>query len=492
MPKQITNQSKKITQKISNSKVNKISKFKTALLIISAISLTILIGFGVENNGITIASAGIARKIFVDKDNIGGNCSDSNSGSIDKPLCSISKAVSLAKAGTLINIRKGTYPSFSIESKTASNLSPIQLTSYNGERVVIDAAKAVNAVYVKKSAYILINGLEATNAAGSYGGGIKVVKSNNIVIQNNQVYGNLGTNTLGITIEDSPYVLIKNNESHNNYGTGIKAVMHPEIISTMPGVIIDRNKSYDNVLAAGDADGIGLNGVGFKGVMISNNIVYNNGDDGIDTWNTSGNTITNNITYNQNNAGDGNGIKAGGSTTGGNNLVKYNVSFNNKQNGFASNGSGNNKYYNNVAFENKHYGIEDGFRASNCTVATCQTIVVNNIGIDNVDGNFSANEHTNQSSNNIWYDSKTNSARIAYKSVLKNTLADFYKASGNRLDNPNGGATSSYSVDPLFSKVGIDGFRLSANSTAINKGKIIPSVTDNFNGSFPDLGAYEY
>ncbi|MBM4089207.1 MAG: hypothetical protein FJ276_07230 [Planctomycetes bacterium] len=49
-------------------------------------------------------------------------------------------------------------------------------------------------------------------------------------------------------------------------------------------------------------------------------------------------------------------------------------------------------------------------------------------------------------------------------------------------------------TDPKFTNAGAGGlkFRLQPDSPAIDRGVMIPGVTDNRTGTAPDLGAYEF
>jgi parallel beta-helix repeat protein len=434
---------------------------------------------------------------YVDKNSIGGPCSDTNSGVyIDKPFCTINKASSVALAADTIYVRRGTYGPFVI---TKSGIQGALLTyqAYNGEQVIIDALRqSVDGIALKGTSYVKVYGFEVRGTQGSYKGGIHIKPNGSTlahhnIIERNKVYNNTGVaSTLGIFVEDSGYNIITRNDVHDNYSTGIWVIQHNNI--TPNGVVgneISYNKSYNNNLAVGDADGIGLSGGNLKNNIIKNNEVWGNGDDGIDTWTTSGNIVINNIArYNV--IGDGNGFKLGGSTSGGNNKVVGNIAYGNKNNGFAANGSGNNRIINNVAYHNGKYGFEDAWKQSYCTIDSCKTTFINNIGFNNSVANVAASRYTAVSHNNIWYDASSNGAKAQYDGSVKNRLVDFFTASGSRLDKPDNGTLSSFAVNPQFRDAANSNFNLLTTSPAINKGDPanpggIPAV------SVPDIGAIE-
>jgi hypothetical protein len=80
-----------------------------------------------------------ATDYYVAKD---GN--DSNSGTIDNPFLTISKAAALAVAGDIVYIREGSYEETlaPVNSGTAGN--PIIFQSYPGERVIISAMESLS------------------------------------------------------------------------------------------------------------------------------------------------------------------------------------------------------------------------------------------------------------------------------------------------------------------------------------------------------------
>ncbi len=434
------------------------------------------------------AKATFGATYYVDKDSIGGTCSNtSNTGTVTSPFCTLAKAITTASGGDTIILRAGTYPASTIQKVFNSYVT---VKAYDNEKVVFNANGQWGALQVKSSKYVRISGMEFTGAKGSYGAGIYVDKGSDIEILNNKVYANNGSTTGGILIEDASNILIKGNETYDNTYSGIKVIQHPTVVSSMVGIQIIENKSYNNLLGAGNADGIGLEGSGISGTLIKNNVAYNNGDDGIDTWTSHSNIVEGNISYNHKNSGDGNGFKMGGTGSpayGGNNIVRFNVSYDNKANGFTSNGGGNNKYYNNVAYGNTKFGFDDGWRYG-CSATTCKTYLINNIGVDNGRGNLVANGETFKSHNNLWYDSATKSAKISYNYSLKDTLLDFYNASGKRLE----GASTSLVTNPLFVNLTNKDFRVSACSPAIDYGDATVDLGLTYSGLAPDTGINEY
>ena len=460
------------------------------LMIVLALALG---SFQIASAASANAPLGAAKNYFVDKNNIGKKgCNDTWSGTIDQPLCTVKSGLGRVQPGDTLYIRGGAYPSITV-NKSGNSSAYLTISSYNGEKVVISGS--FDGIWLAGVSYVKVYGFEIKGANGDFGAGIRVSQKDGVsplynIIENNIVHDNLGWGTIGILIEDGSHNLILNNISYNNNFTGIWVSSH---VSKSPNGItgnqIIGNQSYNNTASGGNSDGIGLSGVGVKNTLVMNNIVYGNADDGIDTWDTSGNTIVGNIVYGQNGPGDGNGFKLGGTFSGGKNIIKQNISYGNKNNGFDSNGSGGNVFYNNVAYNNGNIGFEDGWKDSPCTSTTCPTTFINNIGYNNARSNLNASESTKVSHNNIWY-STSGSAKVTYKYVPYSTLESFYAASGYRLDNPHDGDLSSIQADPQFVNAPSFVFALQASSPAIDRGDPSnPGLVASKNRV--DIGAYE-
>lgn len=409
-------------------------------------------------------------------------CSDTGPGNASQPFCTIPRAIEAAQPGNLIAVRGGTYQPFSVsKSGTAGNY--ITIAAANGERPKIQGGGSGIALNAKS--YIRIVGFEITGAGGGYsGGGIYLSNgANNNIIESNITHDNLGGFTSGINVNASSNNKIVNNTSYNNGLKGIRVAQGGD------NQIIG-NHAYGNKGNGGGSDGITTT-EGSKNNLIKDNIVHNNSDDGIDTWSSRGNTLIGNVVYDNLGPGDGNGLKLGGVEQGGLNLVIGNVSYNNKRDGFDSNHSYGNTYYNNVAVGNGGVGFRDVDKFPNCVHSNCKTTYINNIGYNNSNKNFAASPHTGTSHNNIWF-SDNGGAAVTYQggAVLSN-LEAFYQATGNRLDNPNSGTTSSLSVNPSFASVGSRNFKLNSGSPAINKGD--PANPGNVKTvGVPDIGAFEF
>ena len=415
----------------------------------------------------------VTKSYIVDKANIGGKgCNDTWPGTLDQPLCTVTAGLALVQPGEGLFLRAATYPNFTV-TKSGTGSAYLSIASYNGEKATISGGS--DTIQLRGVSYVRIYGLEVKGATGNYGAGIHLTQNSGVspsfnIIENNEVHDNIGINTMGILVEDGSNNKVVNNKVYNNYLSGIEVLSHP---SNSPNGItgneVTGNESYNNLLGAGNSDGIKLEGPGTKNTLVMNNIVHGNSDDGIDTWNSSYNTLVGNVSYGQTGSGDGNGFKLGGGITGGYNIVKQNIAYGNKLNGFDPNGTGGNVFYNNVAYNNGNFGFEDGWKDLPCTPSTCQQTFINNIGYNNVHGNFSASAYTAVSHNNLWY-SDSGSAKVFYNYTAYSSLSAFYSASGNKLDNPSGGELASLQSNPQFTNAASGTFTIQSSSPAIDKG----------------------
>jgi hypothetical protein len=97
---------------------------------------------------------------FVDKDSIGGGCSDDNPGTETEPWCTIAKANSTLTAGDTVYIRAGTYTGETIQPANAglSDTERITYTAFEDE--VVTFGGSVYCIRLDGTSYVTILGLE--------------------------------------------------------------------------------------------------------------------------------------------------------------------------------------------------------------------------------------------------------------------------------------------------------------------------------------------
>jgi hypothetical protein len=354
--------------------------------------------------------------------------SDSNSGSSTLPWKTIQKAANLVNPGDTVYLKGGTYYQYTRFERGGSSSSGVTFTTQNGEIAVLDGS------------------LVAPNPPDPWAGrnGVVAIYTNYLTFKNIEITKSA---VQGIVLYGS-YNIFDHVTSHDNYLNGLGANgSYNTFIYT---------KFYNNL---GDSSENAGNVDGFAFSTGSNNTVryseaYNNSDDGFDFWQSKNNLIEYCISHDNgwglnNTHGDGNGFKLGGNdgaggTAGGNNTVRNNVAYGNWFNGFDTNYGAGNLLYNNTGYLNYRGGVG---------------------------GDFRTYSFSNTLKNNISYNNR-------------NDLENPYISNNNTWDlsisDPK--FISTDSTSPLF-------LRLQAASSVIDRGV---NLGLPFNGTAPDLGAYEY
>ena len=380
----------------------------------------------------------LEAQIYVSTD---GN--DSNPGTIDKPLKTISAAVSSASAGSTIYLRGGVYSSSSkikIGKSGASNYY-CNLFAYQAEKPVVDFTENSSDGISLSGNYWHIKGLEIRNAGHN-----------------------------GINISGS-YNIIENCSIHDNKNTGMQ--MGSSSGTTYPSHNLILNcDSYFNFdpPIGGNADGFGAKWNIGSGNIYKSCRSYNNSDDGWDLWMADSSVEIDSCFAFRNGVdiwhtgqvdGNGNGFKLGGNYIHAHHTVKNCISFDNAGNtgrGFdENNNTAGQTVYNCTAYRNKG----DNFHFNN-TVVTGNHDIINCISYK---GNVSIKSGTQEK--NSWQGFLISDSDFL---SIDTALALMPRDSSGNLQTNN------------F-------FRLAAGSPLIDAGV---DVGIPYSGSAPDLGAFEY
>jgi parallel beta-helix repeat protein len=154
----------------------------------------------------------------------GQSGSDSASGSISSPWRTIGHAWSSVPAGSIINVRAGTYSgSISLMGRSFGASNPVTLRAYPGESVTLRTS-----VYIAETSGVRVEGFQITNPSGD---GIKISDAADIEILNNTVSGCgnqgilvVGNNTSGRTYSSN--VQIWSNRIYGNGANGSSMYNH--------------------------------------------------------------------------------------------------------------------------------------------------------------------------------------------------------------------------------------------------------------------------
>jgi hypothetical protein len=248
---------------------------------------------------------------------------DANSGTITLPYKTLTKALSVAVASSMIYLRGGTYSYSVTEPITKIGLVgyPIRIWAYPGETPVLDFSSqykgnttSYDGVSVSGS-YIHIKGIEVKQTGHN---GIYITGSNNI---------------------------IENCRIHDNTNTGL----HIRGVGASNNIVLNCDSYFNfDSPGGGNADGfsakwdIGTGNV-FKGCRS-----YNNSDDGWDLWDATNTVVIDSCWAFRNGVdswhtgfvdGNGNGFKLGGDSVATPNIVRNCVAFDN-YNGRGNGGKG--------------------------------------------------------------------------------------------------------------------------------------------------------
>lgn len=285
--------------------------------------------------------------------------SDTNDGrTVESPVRTLARAALLAHAGDVVWIRGGTYTGALDLTHSGEPGAPIVFESYPGECAVIDGAGRTGAPNVTLS-NVSYNVLRNLTVSGSPDNGVLVTGGGHNVVSNIHVYGSVYSGIANVGSSDNVFQYIV---SHDNFDAP------------------DGN----------DADGISISSG--DGNRVRYCIVFDNSDDGVDTWRSTNTLVERCLSvHNGFQGGDGNGFKAGGAGVTSHTVVRESVAYGNKTNGFDHNTGLDVRFDNDTAYANGGYG----FIAAHGTLR-------NNLAVDNRAGALYGDDSGNVQISNSW------------------------------------------------------------------------------------------
>ncbi len=410
--------------------------------------------------------------------------SDSNTGTIDNPFATLQHGVNLAAAGDTISMLAGTYfptDRTKIWGKDGTAANPIRIEAYqnaevilNGANVPADPSNNNYGIHIAGSDYIEVDGLRITNMPN---GGIWVSNGEHITLKNGESDHNgqkAGWNAGGISVyTGTSYVSIENWDAHHNRSAlpaGNGSILGNSdgfsFNATGPGNQLINSRSWRN-----SDDGIDVY-FSVQPVTISGNWIFENGyldEDGLPTETpTGGPSAPSNFN------GDGNGIKMGGGASGSqaanaNHLVTNNVVWSNRHAGIGDNShDGPLTVYNNTSYNNGgEVGGSSGY----------------NFAFWDSDPSFTATVRNNLEYTTFSVGRNMNGADDQFNNwnlAVSVTAADFVSLD----DSANRGPRQADGSLPVSYFL-----HLVASSDLLDKGSDVGLL---FDGSSPDLGAFEF
>jgi len=229
--------------------------------------------------------------------------SDAGPGSADAPWATLQHAADEVAAGDTVLVHDGTYRGFQIETSGTAGAPIVFLAA--GANVVVNDENPVRGdhhINVEGADYVVIEGFRVRDAAVA---GIRIVIARGVVVRDNVVGPN---GRWGIFTGFAPEVQIIDNVT---YGSGVE---HGIYVSNSDGPdddpVVRGNHSYDN-----GRNGIQFNGdcwAGGDGTLdggvIENNVVHDNTNKGLSIISAPGVLIRNNVIYENGHSGGAGGI----------------------------------------------------------------------------------------------------------------------------------------------------------------------------------------
>jgi uncharacterized repeat protein (TIGR02543 family) len=370
---------------------------------------------------------------------------DTNPGTIDFPFKTLARALTAAGPDSLIYLRAGTYAKSTTETISKSGLDGlrIKIWAYPGEVPLFDFSSqtGTSADGIKLTAsYCHLKGLEIIGAAHN------------------------GLNVSG------HYNIIENCQIHDNRNSGYQMGSSSSTADPRGNLIlnVDSYRNYDAPIG-GNADGFAIKWNIGSGNIFKGCRAYNNSDDGWDLWMADSSIVMDSCSAFRNGVdswgsgqfnGNGNGFKLGGNFIATQHTTRNCYSFDNAGNtgrGFdENNNTAGQTLFNCTAYRNQG----DNYHFVNTVVLGAHEIrnCISYLGAVNIT--------SGTRTNNSWQGFTV-------------TAGDFLS-----LDT----AQARYPRNPDGSLPNIDFVHLAPGSSMIDAGT---NVGIPFNGSAPDLGAFE-
>ena len=228
--------------------------------------------------------------LFVDRAK--SSCTDSGTGTAAAPFCTINAAAQKATAGKTVSVAAGTYPEQVTVASSGTAIAPIVFTVAPGATVTVTGA--ADGFSVPGRSWVTIHGFTVT-ATTSHG--ISVTNSSNITIDANHVTKAgqpvSGLTAYGIHLNTTTQSLVSNNTTDHNSDAGV------HVVTNSNANIITGNVSFANARGYVRA-AAGIDVRDSTGNLVSANVSHDNEDSGINAWTGASfgqNTFFDNIVY---------------------------------------------------------------------------------------------------------------------------------------------------------------------------------------------------
>jgi parallel beta-helix repeat protein len=418
---------------------------------------------------------------------------DDNLGSNDKPLKTITKGISYLKAGDILYVHTGVFKERIFIETSGTISSPIIISAFPGEFPVIDGNGQLpngdwDYLMELVGNYIEVSGFEIrnSNTSGIHLGGGGVIlfgahnKVSNLNVHHCWSSGIIAQGDYSI-VEDCQVWQCALSNSENpgsvNWGTGLSAARSSEDGITT-NAILRHNIIFNNW-------GEGLSSFESEGTIIEDNVVFDNWSINLYISDTRGALVQRNMVYNTENS-----------------IGEYRSTFTLADEIASVPRSADNIIINNLILNTNFHAfwwtLVPGSGLENVLIAN-NTIINGQIVV----GANPADEVVNKSAiicNNIFSNEKSDSW------IIEGSLANLEFSNNLWSSLPPNGLSGSGDVigDPKIQKLSNTGpneltsnyFKLLESSPAINMGKFLSGVLQDFVGTYrddnPDIGAFEF
>jgi hypothetical protein len=413
---------------------------------------------------------------------------DNNSGTLEKPLKTISKGVTKLKAGDVLYVRTGTYVERIYVDQSGTADAPVTIMAYPGEYPVIDGENTMpssqwSSLVTLTGDYVAFIGFEVKNSNG-----MAVIlegqhdRASKIIAHHAQENGVLVCGDYGIAEDCVVWQCDRSNSANpgsigHGWSTGISAARSP-VDGITTNAILRRNIAYNNW-------GEGISSFEAEGTLIEDNITYDNWSVNLYVSDTRNALVQRNIVYNTPNniVGERRPLTLGDERSdkprSANNTVINNFIYNADlwafwSTGVPGSGLDNVLIANNTIVNGQlQVGASIDDAAYNTSGTICNNIFVND------------NE-------NPWEIMGSLDRLIFSHNLWSKTPPSGLSGTGDVIGDPGLAKTGETGPGKLSGNY----FKLQENSPAINKGIVFDAVKVDFfmtpRDANPDLGGYEY
>jgi parallel beta-helix repeat protein len=423
------------------------------------------------------------------------NGDDSDAGSASAPWRTLQHAADEATPGSTVIVRDGTYRGFTL-NRSGTEDAPIVFRNEPYTRPTIDGDRQVGyVVHLNHVHDVKLTGFTITGANAFMGSGIRVESSDDVVVGYNVVRDN---RDVGIHLYQSTNVVVRANEvEHNSVGIEVKYAGGGDLIED--NVVHDQDSMVVNDSAPYNDNGaVGINFLKTTGALTA-----------------TGNTLYNNRAPSHDYGNDGGAFEIYGAS---NVTIDGNTSWNNQ--GILETGTDDGvQCHDNVFTRNVAWGASTApvGNALGLTLRCAQNMLVANNTISDIDywifdinttsgysGSIAnlriVNNILSQDSHKIYAigGNIPGSVSIDYNLVYSydDSIIASVSGRGNASSQAQFRQWTGYDEhgrqgNPDYFNRGNHDFRIDGNSPAIDAGTPIGGVTNGYQGSAPDMGAYE-